>query len=88
MIAMATGIAKSMAKAPAKEKETAKEKANQQHVRTSAQVMNAISMMIRSVKWRKSLGAATMPLGCFLKFLINFVRKHVENAEITWDTLL
>ena len=87
---VSTARTKAKAKASAKEKEMAKEKAKQQqqHVRTSAQVMNAISMMIRSVKWRKSLGAATMPLGCFLKFLINFVRKHVENAEITWDTLL
>ena len=71
--------------APAKEKETAKEKAKQQHVRTSAQVVNAEFLRTISVNCRKSLGAATE---CFLICLTNFVRKHVKNAKITWDTLL
>ena len=85
--AMATAIAKAMAMAiaPAKEMETAKEKAHPQHVRTSAQVVNAEFLRTISVNCRKSLGAATE---CFLICLTNFVRKHVKNAKITWDTLL
>ena len=86
--AMATAIAKAMAMAmaiaPAKEMETAKEKANPQHVRTSAQVVNAEFLRTISVNCRKSLGAATE---CFLICLTNFVRKHVKNVKITWDTL-